>query len=184
MICRDCIIFDHRDHKYSFIKDIFAAEKEKIVKAIETSKTNILTLINSIDTLKEQQESLNKNFLEFDQKIDDFVEKQIEILKGKQQSMKNELRKSFSTQKHKMDSEMQYFAASLDYVVNRVEVTEHILSKITEADTLAAKNEMIQYLTDINAVVPHLIPSHDFLVVPPLDEDMAAIFGIATLSLK
>ena len=134
MICPDCIIFEHRNHQCGFVKDIFPAENEKIVNAIEKSKTNILTLKNSIDTLKEQEESLIKNFLEVDQKIDDFIEKQIEGLKGKQQSMKDELRKSFSTQRNEIHSEMEYFVASLDYAVNRVEVTEHILSKITEAD--------------------------------------------------
>ena len=45
---------------------------------------------------------------------------------------------------------------------------------------------MFQQLTDINAVVPHLIPSpqatYDFQV--EIDEDMAAIPEMATLSLK
>ena len=176
MICRDCTLIDHRDHKYSFVKDIFPAEKEKITKILEESKVNVRGLQTSIETLKKQEDSVNKNLLEVNQKIDNLIEKQIKLLEQKRQTMKEELRKSVLTQKNEIQTQIESFASSLALAKTSVEVIERTLSNGSEVDVLSAKNEIIQQLTKISSTTANLEArgkvSYDLEANPPLDEKM------------
>ena len=174
LICRDCIIFDHRDHKYSFIKDIFAAEKEKILEVVEESKVNIRDLQEYIKTLKEQEDSININLLEVNQEVDNFIEGQIKLLEQRKQSIKEEVRKLVLAQKKTIDSRMKAVDNSLACATSSVEFVEKTLSKGSEVDVLSAKNEMIQQLTEINSTAVNLKPrgrvSYALEAHPPMDE--------------
>ena len=149
LICRDCALFDHRLHKYSFVKDIFPAEKEKITKILEESKVKVRGLQTSIETLKEQEDSVNKNLLEVNHKIDSLIEKQIKLLEQERQTIKDELRQLVLTQKNEIQLQIESFASSLASAKTSVEVIEQTLSKGSEVDVLSTKNEMIQQLTNL-----------------------------------
>ncbi|KAL9958080.1 hypothetical protein ACROYT_G035049 [Oculina patagonica] len=175
LICRDCIAIEHRDHKCAFIKDIFPAEKEKIIKCVEESRVNILSLESSIETLNEQEDSLNKNFLKVNQELDSLIDKQIELLQMKRQNIKDELRMSVLIQKTDIRAQTMSFDLSRDRLKNIVSDTEKTLRKGSEVEVLLAKNQMIQKLTEINSATADLKPrgmvSYDLEADPPLDEN-------------
>ena len=175
LICRDCIAIDHRDHTCAFIKEIFPAEKQKISKTIEESRVNVRSLESSIETLKQQEDSINKNFLEVNQKLDSLIDRQIELLQMKRQSLKDELRKLVLIQKNNISTQKESFVSSLDRLKNRVLVTEKSLSKGTEGEVLLAKNQMIQQLTELSSATADLqvqgVVSYDLDAYPPLDEN-------------
>ena len=174
LICRDCIIFDHCYHKYSFVKDIFPAEKKKILKVVEESKVNIRDLQGYIKTLKEQEEVININSMQVNFEVENFIERQIKLLEQRREIIKEELRKSVLTQKKTIDSRMKAVDTSLACATSSVEFIEQTLSKGSEVDVLSAKNEMIQQLTEINSTAMNLKPrgkvSYALETHPPLDE--------------
>ena len=177
LICRDCIVIDHRDHKYNFIKDVFPAEKEKILEGVEKSKEYIRYVEKSIETLKGQEQSLHTNFLEVNQKIDNLIDKQIELLQQKRQSIKEELRKSVFTEKNKIQTQIESFVSSLGSAKTSVEIVEQTLSKGSEIDILSAKDQMIQQLTANSATEKlNLLGEvfYDLKADPPLDEQTVA----------
>ncbi|KAL9958094.1 hypothetical protein ACROYT_G035063 [Oculina patagonica] len=96
LICRDCTVIDHRDHKYSFIKDIFPAVKKKILDIVQKSKAKICALESSIETIKKQEDDMHKNSVKKDLEIDSFIDKEIELLERKRKSMKDDLQKLIS----------------------------------------------------------------------------------------
>lgn len=159
LICRDCTLIDHRGHNYDFAKHVFPGEKEKILNAMRESNEKILTLEASMDDFEEQKKSLDQNAKEIKQKIDDFCDETIQFLKKEKQRLKDDLQESVKTQKEKLYLEMRYFLDSLDYVKQRLGVTEHILAKVSDEDALLAKNEILKQLDDINCVLPHLMPT-------------------------
>ena len=174
VICRDCIAIDHRDHKFAFIKEIFPSEKEKIIKTIEKSRVNVRSIKSSIGSLEEQEDSLNKNFLEVKQKLDSFIDKQIELLQMKRQSVKDELRKSVLMQKNTILAQKESFVSYLRGLETSVSATEKTLNKGSEVEVLLAKNQMIQQLTENNSATADLRPrgkvSYHLEANPPLDE--------------
>ena len=179
LICRDCIVIDHRDHKYNFIKDVFPAEKENILMFVNLSKARFryVEVCIHVEKLKGQEQSLNTNFLEVNQNIDSLIDKQIELLQQKRQSLKEQLQKSVFKEKHKIQTQLESYVSSLACDKNNVEIIEQTLSEGSEIDVLSAKHQMIHQLTDIcfHSATNILNPSDKVLYAldeahPPLDE--------------
>ena len=158
LICRDCTVIDHRDHKYTFINDIFPVVKEEILDIVQESRANIRALESSIGTIKEQEDDMHKTSMEFNRKVDSFFDKQIEPIERKRQSIKDDLRESFSAQKKILDAQMESFASSLDCLKSSVEFTEEALTKGSGVKILSAKNQMIQQLTELHSATSDLKP--------------------------
>ena len=183
LICGDCALIDHRDHKYNFAKDVFPAEKEKIVNAMLESKEKVLALQGSMGAFEEQKKSLDQNAREVDQKIDDFFNEVIQFLKGEKQRMKDELKGAVKTQKENIHAELSYFEASLEYASSRLEVIEHLLAKVSDEDALLAKNDMLKQLSDINCVLPHLQPTPQTMYDFGADDMLDVINKMEAISL-
>ena len=135
---------------------------------------NIRSLESSIETFKLQEESLNNNFLEVIQKLDSFIDRQIELLQKERQNVKDKLRKSFSTQKDDIRSQKESFQSFRDCLKQSVQYIEKNLSEGSEVKILSAKNQMIQQLTEINSATADLRPrgkvTYDLEADPPVDE--------------
>ncbi len=158
LICRDCAIIDHRDHKYSFIKDIFPAVKEKILDIVQNSREKICALESSIETIKVQEDILQKNSVDVNGEIDSFIDKQIELLQQKRQSLKDELQKSISAQKETLAAQMESMQTSLGCLKSSVEFTEEALTKGSEVEIMSTKNEMVKQLTELNSATSGFKP--------------------------
>ncbi|KAL9958097.1 hypothetical protein ACROYT_G035066 [Oculina patagonica] len=151
LICRDCAIIEHRDHKYSFLKDIFPAVRKKILDIVQKSRAKIRALESSIETIKDQEDNMHKTSVNENLKIDRFIDKEIELLEQKRKSMKDDLQKSISEQKKNLDAQMEFFQTSLGCLKSSVEFTEEALTRGIEVEILSAKNQMIQQLTELNS---------------------------------
>ena len=158
MICRDCTVIDHRDHKYTFINDIFPLVKEEILDIVQESRSNIRALESYIGTIKEQEDDMHKTSMDVNRKLDSFIDKQIEPIERKRQIIKDDLRKLFSAQKKILDAQMESFASSRDSLKSSVEFTEEALTKGSGVEILSAKNQMIQQLTELNSATSDLKP--------------------------
>ncbi|KAL9958093.1 hypothetical protein ACROYT_G035062 [Oculina patagonica] len=158
LICRDCALKDHRNHEYTFIMDIFPAVKEKILEIVQKSKENIRALESSIEEIKVQEDDMHKNHIKDRLKIDSFIDKQIELLEQKRESLKDDLRKSVSAKKKILDAQMESFQTSLGCLKSSVEFTEEALTRGNEVEILSAKNHMIQQLTEVNSATSDLKP--------------------------
>lgn len=75
LICRCCIIADHRGHQRKSPKDIYPAEKEIVEKVVEESKENMLALERSILALQTHESRLQVNCKEVCCKVDTFINK-------------------------------------------------------------------------------------------------------------
>ncbi len=158
LICRDCAIIDHRDHKYTFVKEIFPAVKEEIEDIVKKSRRYILALESSIETIKKQEDDMHKNYMEVHRELDSFIDEQIELLERKRQSVKDDLQNSISAQKKNLDAQMESFQTSLGSLKSSVEFTEEALTRGSEVEILSAKNQMIQQLTELNLASSYLKP--------------------------
>ena len=160
LICRDCTLTltDHRDHDYTFIKEIFPAVKEDILDIVQKSRANIHALESSIKTIKEQEDSMHKNSMKVNRELDSFIDKQIELLERKRQTVKDELKKSVSAKKKNLDAQMESFQTSLGCLKSSVEFTEETLSRGSEVEILSTKNQMIKQITELNSATSDLKP--------------------------
>ena len=175
LICRDCALIDHRNHNYKFIKDVIATVKDKMSEIVKISRANIRALESSLEKIKEQEDSMHRNSVEVNRKLDSFIDNQIKLLEQKRQGVKNDLQKSVTAQKEILDAQMESFQTSLGCLKSSVEFTEETLSKGSDVDILSAKDKMIQQLSELNSEALDLTPRgkiyYRLEVDSPLDDD-------------
>ena len=145
-ICRDCTIIDHHGHRYSFIKDLFVAEKEKTLKLVQESRAAISALESTVETVDIQEGKLEENSQKVHQCIDSFINAQIEILKVQGEHLKNELKKPILNQKEIFQTQKDSLFLSLGCLKSSVEFIGKALSGGNEAAVLTAKSQLSKQL--------------------------------------
>jgi len=177
LICRDCALREHRDHKYEFVQDIYPAEKEKITKVVDELRAKMIALETSLKTIKSQKDSAKIKFNELSLKVDAVINRQIESLEKKRQSLKDQLQKVARVQKDRHETQEKCLFSSLSRIETSVEVAEQVLRRGNELEILAAKNEITQQLTDVKSTSDMLPPrdimiSCDLIVDSSLDQSI------------
>ncbi len=132
--------------------------KEEIVDVVQKSRANIRALESSIETIKRQDNNMQKNCMELNREIDNLIDQLIEHLERKRQSIKDDLRESATVQKENLDAQKESFQMSLGCLKSSVEFTEDALNRGSEVKILSAKNQMIQQLTELNSATSDLKP--------------------------
>ncbi|XP_068729990.1 tripartite motif-containing protein 2-like [Montipora capricornis] len=145
-ICRDCTIIDHLGHRYSFIKDLFVAEKEKTLKLVQESRATISALESTVETVVMQEDKLKENLRKVQQCIDSFINTQIEILKVQGEHLKNELQKPILNQEEIFQTQKDSLFLSLGCLKSSVEFIEKELSGGNEVAVLTAKGQLSKQL--------------------------------------
>ena len=150
-ICGDCTVIDHHGHRYLFIKDLFAAEKEKVLKIVQESREIISALESSVARVDTQELKLQESSLKVRKRIDSFINTRIEILKAEGEHLKNELQKSIATQEEDFHAQKDSLLLSLGCLRSSVEFTEQALSRGDEAAVLTAKGQLSKQLKQSKA---------------------------------
>lgn len=151
-ICRDCTIIDHHDHRYSFIKHLFVAEKEKTLKLVQESRAAISALESTVETVGIQEGKLEENSRKVQKCIDSFINTQIEILKAQGEHLKTELQKPILNQEDVFQTQKDSLFLSLGCLKSSVEFIEKALSGGNEAAVLTAKSQLSKQLNQARAL--------------------------------
>lgn len=151
-ICRDCTIIDHQGHRYSFIKEIFVAEKEKTLKLVQESRAAISALESTVEAFDVQEGKLQENSRRVRQCIDSFINAQIEILKAEGEHLKNELQRPILNQEEIYQAQKDSLFLSLGCLKSSVEFIETALSGGNEAAVLTAKSQLSKQVNQATAL--------------------------------
>ena len=179
LICRDCAVNDHRDHKYDFIKEIFPIMKRKILKIIQKSRENIHALESSVEAIKELEDNMHKNSMEVNGKIDNFIDKLIKLLEWQRKSLKDDLKNLGTDQKQILDAQTESFVSSLGRLKSSVQFAEEALSRGNEVEILSAKYQMVDQLTELNSATSKLKPRGQICYdLKPTDLPVAKIANV------
>lgn len=151
-ICRDCTIIDHQGHRFSFIKEIFVAEKEKTLKLVQESRAAISALESTAETVDVEEGKLQENSRKVRQCIDSFINAQIEILKAEGEHLKNELQRPILNQGEIYQAQKDSLFLCLGCLNSSVEFIEQALSGGNEAAVLTAKSQLSKQLNQATAL--------------------------------
>jgi len=130
----------------------------------------MIALETSLDTIKSQKDSAKVKFNEVSLKVDADINRQIEALEKKRQSLKDQLQKVAQAQKDRHQTQEKSFASSLSRIKTSVEVAEQVLRKGNELEILAAINELTQQLTDVKSTT-EMLPPRDIMISCDLQVD-------------
>ena len=158
LICRDCALVEHRDHKYKFARDIYPAMREKLETFLDELRAKMFPLETLLETIRSQKDSAEITFNEHLLKVDVLIHRQIEALEKKRESLKDQFRKIAQVQKDRHENQEKSLSSSLSSMKTTVEVAEQVLRRGNEIELLAAKEDINQQLTSVNSAtaIPQL----------------------------
>ena len=160
-ICRDCTIVKHRDHKYTFVKDAFAKEKDGVMKILSEAKIKKSTVKDSLDDISVMKRSIQyraeqvvQNITKcFDDLTVDLKTRHAELVSGVEELKKAKM-KALEIQQGKLET-------ALVSIQSSVEFTEKAFKNGSEVEILNMHKQMSTRLQELNSAKWQLDPCAD-----------------------
>ncbi|KAK3726935.1 hypothetical protein QZH41_014788 [Actinostola sp. cb2023] len=151
LICRDCTIIDHKDHDICFIVDIAQEHKEKLTKEIKTASTTKEKVEVSLKSVQRMKERAKENSDNTEKRIDDVINKQIQALEEKRNSLKQESRDITATTMKNLTAQEDGLVMQMTGLKSAIEFTENVLSKGSNSDVLSMSKQVVDRLSQLSA---------------------------------
>lgn len=162
-ICQACLVIDHRDHPYSFIKDVFPDKKREMVKLMNEAKSKMSALRAEVLALEGEGNKLRKNDDAVSREIDTFIDATIEkhtaIMERERQRLKQEVHAKTAQQLCKLQEQKESLVESLssmEFVNNSVDSTKKI-------EFLRSKKEIESKLAGLKSFAQEFHPCEKVL---------------------
>ena len=151
-VCRDCVLIEHRQHKYDYIKDSKKIQKQKAVmeNLFEECSGNIPFLEKSIKEIQSISDTLRGRLAAVKAEIREATLHQIKVLKEKERQLLMEADKIYNAkspilkrQKDQLQDEFTKFKTGCDF-------SEQVLKYANEVELLSLKTPITERLTELN----------------------------------
>lgn len=182
-ICRDCTIVKHREHKYAFVKDAFAKNKESVLKILSETKSEARLLKEAIDRVSEKKRSVElgsektvQEVIEFFQNLTASLNSRCEELVHSTLKLKQAKQKSLNNQQEELEAALCTLQSSLEFI-------EKALENGSEVEILNMHKQMTGRLQELTSKKWQLVPcAHDVFTFSAGDqlEKMITNFGSVT----
>ena len=164
VICRDCTVVEHRNHEYTFVKEAYSTEKERLLDILSETKTRIPMLeeaLQSVSEMKTRVECHAQKTVQDAIKCRDELVDCANIRHKQLIQLIEELRmvklKGLQVQEEELET-------ALTSVKNGVEFTEKALKNSSEVDILNMRKLMSSRLEGFNSANWHLKPCTEEVV--------------------
>lgn len=164
VICRDCTVVEHRDHEYTFVKEAYSKEKERLLNILSETKTRIPMLEEALESVSEMKTRIQchaEQTVQDANKCSDALVVCVNIRRKQLIELTEELRKVKLNALQIQEEELETTLAS---VKNGVEFTEKSLKNSSEVDMLNMHKEMSSRLEGFNSAKWQLTPCTDDIV--------------------
>lgn len=160
-ICRDCTIVKHRDHKYTFVKDIFLKGKESLLKILSETKAKEASLKEALDGVLEKKKRVNS-------RAELTVEEVVECFKDLRACLDTRCSElvtqiaGFQIAKlMSLEIQQETLETALASVQSSLDFTEKALENGSEVEILNMRKQMSSRLQDLNSSNWQLKPCID-----------------------
>lgn len=182
-ICRDCTIVKHREHKYAFVKDAFAKNKESVLKILSETKSKAGLLKEAIDRVSEKKRGVElgskktvQEVIEFFQNLTASLNSRCEELVHSTLKLKQAKQKSLNNQQEELEAALCTLQSSLEFI-------EKALENGSEVEILNMHKQMTGRLQELTSKKWQLVPcAQDVFTFSAGDqlEKMITNFGSVT----
>ena len=149
-ICRDCTIVDHQGHKYLFVADAVAKEKESMKQLLDKTKAKVPILSTGVKSVEEMEKRVKAKETAANNDIDAFMDKNIRILEEKRASLKYEAKRISQSKIKQLQAQREGLMIALASVNNSVEFTERALKDGSDVEVLSMKKQMVSNLSKLS----------------------------------
>ena len=142
LVCRDCIVIDHKDHTYKFVVDAAPQCKLEIKEKAESIKKISLGLKSAVKALNDSEKKLSAHNTATMKAIEDVVAKAVSKLMKKQQQLKQEAQQMVDKAKQEIAIQEKNAQLAVGEVESLLEFMNRNLEKATDQEVLSLKKQM------------------------------------------
>ena len=150
-ICRDCIIVEHREHRFVFIEDALVQQKQNITRSLELAKDNISSLTTAIESVEKVEKSVEASVTVINGEIDKFLDKVVAVVESKRKSLKEDLKRTSQEKVKQLQSQRGDLSFSLGSFQSSVNFAEDVLKKCDGVEVLSMKKQITQRFEKLSA---------------------------------
>ena len=142
LVCRDCILIDHKDHKYAFVVDAAPQCKSEIKRKAESVKQVSVGLRSAVKSLSDSDKRLSDHSTATMKAIDDAVDKVASKLMQRRKELKEEARRVVNKAKEDISVQEKNAQLAVGEVESLLEFMNRNLEKDTDQEVLSLEKQM------------------------------------------
>ena len=150
-ICRDCTIVDHQGHKYLFVADAVAKEKESVKQLLVKAKAKAPFLSTGVKSVEEMEKRVQVNVTAVTEEIDSLKNKQVRALEEIFANLKHKAKTIGQAKMKQLQAQREGLMIALASVNNSVEFTERALKDGSDVEMLSMKKQMVTNLSKLSS---------------------------------
>ena len=161
-ICRDCTIVQHREHKYTFVKDAFTKGKESVLKILSETKTKTSVLKEALDGVSKMEKSVHSHAEQTVQEIVNCFKELTACLNTRCGELIHDVEELKKAKLKSLEIQQGELETALGSVESSIEFTERALENGSEVEILNMRKQMSCRLQELNSAKWVLEPNaHD-----------------------
>ena len=173
-ICRDCTIVKHREHKYTFVKDVFSTGKESVLKILLETKAKASVLQEALNGVAEVKRSVQSNAEQTVQEVLSCFQELTACLNTRCNELNCSVEEFKKAKLKSLEKQQGELETALRSVQSSIEFTEGALEHGSEVDILNMRKQMSCRLQELNSAKWQLEPiaNDHFMFLPPADDQL------------
>ncbi|XP_057317711.1 E3 ubiquitin-protein ligase TRIM71-like [Hydractinia symbiolongicarpus] len=185
-ICRDCAIYEHREHHYLDLKEAVKSHREGVTNLLDNSKRKIPVIKLALKEITEVAESLRERKNSVANVINETVDCHVKKLEEKRVELLDRLQHTFIEKEAVLKEQHLSLEMDLNNLLTGSEFVEFMMRYGNEAEIMMVKKLMVSRLTELNNSQPQLEPEeNDIVEFFSQDEALKSViqkFGILSTS--
>ena len=152
LICRDCTLVDHHNHKFGFLKDVRPAIQKQVEASVKMVATKRKELETHLEFLKNIEKSREDHSKVLEREINDAFDSYIAKLQSRRKQLLEKEMKSKDLDLKQIWAQKNFVQVTLASIDSSMNYTAQLCGCSSDLDMLAMSNQAIQQLTNLGKV--------------------------------
>ena len=142
LVCRDCTLIDHKNHRYAFVVDAAPLCKAEMKEKAESVKKMSNDLKAAVKSLEDSKKKLSDHETATKRAIDDAIDAEVAQANRKRRELKTKASETVSEAKKKVSVQEKNAELAVGEVESLLEFMSRSLETATDQELLSLKKEM------------------------------------------
>ncbi|XP_020903826.1 E3 ubiquitin-protein ligase TRIM71 [Exaiptasia diaphana] len=170
-VCRECLIIDHREHRYGYLKDVDKKHRSEVGVLVMNTKKKLSPLKEAIDSVKEMRKRVDCKAEELRQEIMRTTKRCLEVIQEREEELLTQVNNIHKMKTKTLDIQAEELEMMLGNLTSSIDFTENALRHGNEAEVMLVRKQMTARLQDLNHVKLEYDPLEDEFIDYELKPD-------------
>ena len=152
-VCRDCIMLDHKDHKYNLIANSFTKHREALDKSLNPVKGKIEGLKKVLSALAEREDEIRERGEGVLEEIHKMVEEMMNVLRQSERKLTEQAKRVTDAKLKVLSEQMKSAEMSLSILEDVEDYVEQSLKTGSPQQVLRSKKQMMEHMSEVTAQI-------------------------------